>query len=87
MIFGGRHRNIEGAANVAIRHSSKCLKRQAAHRGRGIECLRHRYECNIVPIKDFDQLGKIHEEARQAVALVDDYDINQTRLNILNQGF
>ena len=53
------------------------VQRQPAHGGGGVEGLGHRDEGDVVGVEHLDQLGEIHERARQPVDLVDDHDIDQ----------
>ena len=63
------------------------VQRQPTHRRGGIERLGDGDEGHAVSVKDLDQLGKIHQRARQAVDLVNDDDIDQPVFDISQQPF
>ena len=58
------------------------VERQAPHGCRGIEGLGDRNESHVMAVEHFHQPGKIHQRPRQAINLVDHYDIDATGLNI-----
>ena len=64
----------------------KDVQRQPAHGGGGAEGLGHRDEGDVVGVEHIDQLGKIHQRAREPVDLVDDHHIDQPGLDIAQQA-
>ncbi len=40
----------------------------------------------IVPVEHLDQLGEVHQRARQAVDLVDDDHVDESRFDILDEA-
>src|SRR6201993_70894 len=71
---------------LELRKRQKYIERQAPHRARRIELLRHRNEGGAPLIEDLDDLGKIGERAGQPVDLVDDDGIDPTRRNLGKQS-
>ena len=61
------------------------VERQAPHAGGGIELLGDRYEGHTVGIEQVDDLGEVPKRSRQAVDLVDHYDIDTAILDIGEQ--
>jgi hypothetical protein len=59
--------------------------RQAPHRGRRVELLRHRDEGGTPGIEDLDDLGKIGERAGQPVDLVDNDGVDPPRREVSQQ--
>jgi hypothetical protein len=55
---------------------------EPSHRSGGVEALGDGDEGDIVPVEYLDQLGEVHERARQAVYLVDHHHVNQAVLDI-----
>ena len=62
------------------------IERQAPHRARRVELLRHRDERHILGVENLDQTGKIGERAGQPVDLVHDHDIDSARPDIGEQA-
>src|ERR1700737_2777237 len=52
------------------------IERQAPHRARRVELLRHRDERDSLGVEEFDQPSKIGERAGQPVDLIDDHDVD-----------
>src|SRR6202047_5020415 len=61
------------------------IERQAPHRARRVELLRHRNERHSLGVEELDQPGKIGERAGQPVDLVDDHDIDPVGSDISDQ--
>jgi len=62
------------------------IERQAPHRARRVELLRHRNERHTLCVEELDQPGKIGERAGQPVDLVDDHDIDPASPDIAEQA-
>src|SRR5205085_4657623 len=62
------------------------VERQAPHRARRVELLRHRNERHTLCVEELDQPGKIGERAGQPVDLVYDHDIDAARPDIGEQA-
>ena len=63
------------------------VEREPPHRRRRVERLRDADKGDVVPIEHLDQLGKIHQRARQPVDLVDDHHIDVAFLDVAEQAF
>src|SRR3989440_6559244 len=61
------------------------VERQAPHRARRVELLRHRNERHTLCVEELDQPGKIGERAGQPVDLVDDHDVDPAGPDIADQ--
>ena len=72
----------------AMTSRSNCAKREQdverepPHRGGGVEALGHRDEGDALPVEHLDQLGEVHQRARQPVDLVDHDDVDQPLLDV-----
>src|SRR5712672_704433 len=62
------------------------VERQAPHRARRVELLRHRDERHSLGVEEFDQPGKIGERAGQPVDLVDDNNVDPAGPDISEQA-
>ena len=58
------------------------VKREPAHRRRRVERLRDADKGNVPALEHFDQLGEVHERARQAVDLVDHHDVDLASFDV-----
>jgi len=90
--FFARGRNLVAdalAGNLALElgKAEKDVQGQPPHRRRGIEGLCHGNKCHTVAVEHLDQLGKVHQRARQPVDFVDHNHIDQPLLNIRQQQF
>src|SRR5271156_3000261 len=61
------------------------IQRQAPHRARRVELLRHRDERHSLGVEEFNQPGKIGKRAGQPVDLVDDHDVDPAGPNIAEE--
>src|SRR5258708_14634322 len=71
---------------LKLGEGQKHVKRQPAHRSRGVELLGDRDERHAMCIEQFDQLGKVGQRSRQAIDLVDDNNIKLPRTDIVQQS-
>src|SRR5258707_4779137 len=67
---------------LELREGQQNVERQAPHRGRRVELLRHRNKGRVLGVEDLDNLGKIGERAGQPVDLVDGNGVEPPRLHI-----
>jgi hypothetical protein len=62
---------LAGDLALELRKRQQHVERQASHRRRGVELLRHRHKRHPLGIEQFDQLRKVCQRAREAIDLVD----------------
>jgi hypothetical protein len=73
---------LAGDLSLELREGQQHIEGQAAHAGRGVECLRHRHERNPMRIEELNKLGKVSQRAGEAIDFVDDDDIDLARTNV-----
>ena len=87
-LAGGRELVADALANylaLELGKGQQHIQGQPAHRGGGIEGLRHGDEGDPVLVEHLDQPGKIHQRAGQPVDLVDHDDIDLAGLDVGQQ--
>jgi hypothetical protein len=72
-------------SRLELREGQQHVQRQAPHRGRRVELLRHGNKGRVFGIEDLDDLGKIGERAGQPVDLVDDHRVDPPRRDVCEQ--
>src|SRR5215472_49727 len=70
---------------LELREGQQNIQRQAPHRGRRVELLRHRDKGGAASIEDLDDLSKIGKRAGQPVDLIDDHGIEPPRRDVAEE--
>ena len=77
---------LAGHFALELGEGQQHVERQAAHAVCRVERLGDRHERHLIAVEHLDQLGKVHERARQAVDLVDHHDIDQSVFDVRQQA-
>jgi hypothetical protein len=77
---------LTGDLALELGKGQQHVERQPTHRGGGVELLGDGDERGAVPVEDLHHLGEVGERAGEPVDLVDDHDVDQPRLDILQQA-
>src|SRR5262245_7931733 len=67
---------LAGDLPLELGKRQQYVQGQPAHRGGGVEGLRHRYEGAVMGIEHLDDLGKVEQGAGKPIDLVDDNDVD-----------
>ncbi len=75
---------LGGDLSLELGKRQQDVQRQTSHRRGCVELLRHRYERDLVLIKEFDKLGKVGQRTSQAIDLIDHDDIDLAGADVLD---